>query len=246
MSTEAQSSWRQKIRFNPGPAGLLVNPFFHARRGLMRELRALLPQLTGEVLDVGCGQKPYRHLVRASRYVGLDIDTPTTRAIGAADVFYDGGALPFAPASFDGILCSQVLEHVFTPEELLRDLARVLRPGGRLVLTVPFAWDEHEQPHDFARYTSFGLRALLERNGFEVLDQRKSVTDARAVAQLASAWLYKALRTRVRAANLLVQVALIAPVNLAGAVAAAVLPANAEFYLDNVVLARTRAPAGGS
>jgi SAM-dependent methyltransferase len=198
----------------------------------------LLPHLTGEVLDVGCGRKPYEALVPASRYVGIDIDSPITRELGAADYFYDGRTLPFPAASFDGVLCSQVLEHVFTPESFLQEIRRVLRPGGRLVLTVPFAWDEHEQPHDFARYSSFGLRALLERNGFEVMRHEKSVADAGALAQLASAWLYKVTRSRFRMLNLLAQLTLIAPVNVCGAIAGALLPRNEDFYLDNVVLAR--------
>lgn len=230
----------QKEQFQPGWLGLLVNPFFFARRGLMRELRDLLPELQGEVIDVGCGRMPYRALVPAARYIGVDVDTPVTRELAVADVFYDGRTLPFADTSFDGALCSQVLEHVFEPEPFLREIRRVLRPGGRMLLTVPFVWDEHEQPHDFARYSSFGLRALLERNGFEVVQQRKSVADARALAQLASGWLFKATRTRVKALNLLAQLGLIAPVNVMGAMAGALLPRNEDFFLDNVVLARRR------
>ena len=230
----------QKEQFEPGWLGLLVNPFYFARRGLLRELRAFFPELTGEVVDVGCGRKPYRAFVPATRYVGLDIDSPVTRALGVADVWYDGGRFPFADANFDGALCSQVLEHVFTPEEFLREIARVLRPGGRLVLAVPFVWDEHEQPRDFARYSSYGLRALLERNGFEVVALRKSTADARSLVQLASAWMFKVTRSQHRALNLLAQLALIAPLNVLGGAAAALLPRNADFYLDNVVLARRR------
>jgi SAM-dependent methyltransferase len=213
---------------------------FFARRGLLAELRPLFPELTGAVLDVGCGRKPYRARVAATRYVGVDVETEATRAYGDVDVFYDGRTLPFATASFDGVLCSQVLEHVFTPEEFLCEIARVLRPGGRLVLAVPFAWDEHEQPNDFARYSSFGLRALLERTGFNVVVQRKSCADARALVQLASGWLFKVTRSRSRPLNVAVQLGLIAPVNAVGAVLGAVLPANEDFYLDNVVLARRR------
>jgi SAM-dependent methyltransferase len=231
--------WQQE-QFDPGWLGLFVNPFYFARRGLARELRPLLSRLTGEVVDIGCGRQPYRAAVPASRYVGVDIDTPVTRALATAEVFYDGRTLPFPAASFDGALCSQVLEHVFTPDDFLREIARVLRPGGLLVLAVPFVWDEHEQPQDFARYSSFGLCALLERNGFAVEVQRKATADARALAQLAAAWLYKVTRSRHRSLNLLAQLLLIAPVNLVGALAGALLPAHPDFYLDNVVLARKR------
>lgn len=228
-------------QFDPSWLGLFVNPFYFARRGLRAELVPLLAQLGGEVLDVGCGRKPYRVLAsQATRYVGVDLDTPESCRLAVADKLYDGKTLPFPDASFDGALCSQVLEHVFTPEEFLREIARVLRPGGKLVLTVPFAWDEHEQPYDFARYSSFGLRALLERSGFEVVVQRKSVDDARAIVQLATGALFKITQSRSRAAKLLAQLLLIAPVNLVGAAIGAVLPRNPDFYLDNVVLARRR------
>ena len=58
-------------------------------------------------------------------------------------------------------MCNQVLEHVFNPDDFVREIARVLKPGGALLLTVPFVWNEHEQPYDYARYSSFGLRAFL-------------------------------------------------------------------------------------
>lgn len=231
----------EREQFQPGPIGLLLNPFFFARRGLWHGLVEFFPGLKGRVLDVGCGQKPYQSLVPASQYVGVDIDSGVTRRLAAADVFYDGRHLPFDDASFDAVLCSQVLEHVFTPDEFLREIRRVLRPGGVLLLATPFVWDEHEQPHDYGRYSSFGLKALLERNGFEVEAQRKTCADFRAVVQLASGALYKVTRTRRRMLNLLAQLVLIAPVNLIGGLVALVLPSNEDFYLDNIVLARRRA-----
>jgi SAM-dependent methyltransferase len=244
MTTPDQSAlrrwwWRQQ--FVPGAMAWLINPFFHARRGLAAALRDLGPELRGEVLDVGCGRKPYRSLTAATRYVGVDVDSPATRGHGDVDVFYDGRTLPFAGASFDGVLCSQVFEHVFAPREFLAELARVLRPGGTLLLTTPVAWDEHEQPHDFARYSSFGLRATLEAAGFEVVTQRKTCADGRALAQLATAYLFKTTGSGSKPLNALAQFAIIAPVTLLGALAAAMLPRNADFYLDNVVLARRRA-----
>ncbi len=228
--------WREQ--YEPTWLGLLVNPFWFARRGLLHGLRRHFPALTGEVLDVGCGHKPYRALVPAARYVGLDIDNAFTRRVGAAEVFYDGGAFPLPDASFDAVLCSQVLEHVFTPEKFLGEIRRVLRPGGVLLLAVPFLWDEHEQPQDFGRYSSFGLRALLERNGFMIVEQRKSMADFGAVAQLASAWLFKVVRTRSKWVNLATQLVLIAPLNVLGALVRLVTPRSEDFYLDNVVLAR--------
>lgn len=232
--------WYRRQQFEPGALGGWVNPFAFARKGLSDALVPLLPHLRGEVLDVGCGTMPYRSRIAATRYVGLDYDTPEKRAAKVADVLYDGGRFPFADASFDGVLCTQVLEHVFTPEAFLGEIARVLRPGGVLVLTVPFVWDEHEQPHDFGRYSSFGLRALLERNGLEVTRLEKTPADARAVAQIVAGWVYKIALPLGRRSRFGVQVLVIGPIHLLGAVAAWVLPRNEDFYLDNIVLARRR------
>ncbi len=230
--------WRQQ--FDPGPAGLLLNPFYFARRGLVVAMRDLLAQLHGEVLDVGCGRKPYRGLVPAQRYVGVDLDTPELRALGEADLFYDGGKIPLADAQFDAVICSQVLEHVFAPAEFLAEIGRVLRPGGLLLLTTPFVWDEHSQPYDFGRYSSFGLKHVLESAGFEVREQRKTCADGRALVQLAAAYLYKIVHSRSRALNRLTQLVLIAPLNLSGGLLAWLVPCNPDFYLDNVVLAAKR------
>lgn len=232
--------WWRRQHFDPGWAGWLVNPFYFARRGLRDGLGEFLPGLTGDVLDVGCGRKPYQDLTRATRYVGVDIDSPATRALSLADFYYDGRKLPFADASFDAVLCSQVLEHVFTPAEFLAEIHRVLRPGGQLLLATPLAWDEHEQPQDFARYSSFGLRDLVARAGFEIIAQRKTCADLRAIVQLASGYLYKVTLSRHQWLNHLVQLLLIAPVNFLGALFASVLPGNPDFYLDNILLARKR------
>ena len=232
-----RTRWQKEL-FEPGWLGLLVNPFYFARRGLLREMQAFFPELSGEVLDVGCGRKPYRAFVPARRYVGLDLDTPELRELGGADLFYDGGEFPVADESFDAVLCSQVLEHIFAPAEFLAEIRRVLRPGGALLLTTPFAWDEHSQPCDFGRYSSFGLRHVLEGAGFEIVAQRKTCADGRALVQLASAYVYKVVRSRHRLQNFLSQLLLIAPVNVVGGLGAWLLPANPDFFLDNVVLAR--------
>jgi SAM-dependent methyltransferase len=134
--------------------------------------------------------------------------------------------------------CSQVFEHVFTPETFMSEIYRVLCPGGRLLLTVPFASDEHEQPHDFARYASLGLRALLERAGFEVAEQRKSVAGSRALLQLWCAHLCKITRSDNRGLNFFAQLVVIAPFSLAGILPHWAGPNNADFYLDSIVLAR--------
>lgn len=240
---KALRAWLNRQQFHPGPLGWLVNPFYLARRGLRAGLSEFFPHLQGRVLDVGCGSQPYRALIPAAHYTGMELDTPCTRESFAADVYYDGLNFPLPAADYDGVLCSQVFEHVFNPPHFLAEVNRVLKPGGWLVLAVPFAWDEHEQPHDFARYSSFGLRSVLESAGFEVVAQRKTLADGRVLFQLLNTYLYKVTLTARPRVNRLITLVLLAPVSLAGLVLGWVLPANPDLYLDNIVLARKRGAA---
>ncbi len=223
--------------FSPGWPGIFVNPFYFARAGLRDAITGMAPQLSGRLLDVGCGTKPYRSLLTVDEYIGLDIDCEASRERGTADCFYGGVSFPFGDGAFDCILCSQVLEHVFTPNEFVGEIARVLKPGGKLLLTVPFVWDEHEQPNDYARYTSFGLRALLEGNGLKVLQHRKLGADASILFQLANAYLFKVSQGMPRAIKLLMTVTLMAAINLLGLLARRLLPCNPDLFLDHAVLA---------
>jgi SAM-dependent methyltransferase len=224
--------------FRPGIVGLLTNPFYAARKGLYKHVSALAHLVQGRVLDVGCGQKPYEKLFKSSEYLGLELDNPENRRNKKADVFYDGHVLPFSPNSFDTVIANQVLEHVFTPDDFLRELNRVLKVQGGLLLTVPFVWDEHEQPFDYARYSSFGISHLLKKHGFGIVEHRKSVCDVRVILQLANCYLYKSLRTRSTLLNLATWVAFASPLNILGEILGSILPSTKDLYLDNIVFAR--------
>jgi len=228
----------RRSQFKPGILSLLVNPFHFARTGLYRAVRGVAANIRGRVLDVGCGQKPYEKLFAADAYVGLELDTPGNRLRKRADHYYNGSAFPFPDSSFDSVVLFQVFEHVFTPDAFLQEINRVLRPGGVLLMSVPFLWDEHEQPNDFARYSSFGLRSIIERHGFSVERQQKSVSDVRVVFQMLNAYLYKITETRFPAVNAFIALFLMMPFNILGELAALVLPRNEDLYLDNVILAR--------
>ena len=216
--------------FFPGWPGITVNPFYFARKGLVKHVSELAVHITGKTLDVGCGSKPYEHLYHSDEYVGLEIDSPQCRASKKADYFYDGNVFPFADGSFDSVVANQVFEHVFNPDQFLNEVFRVLHPGGMVLLTIPFVWDEHEQPHDFARYSSFGIRALLERHGFEIVEQRKSMDDIRVIFQLLIAYIYKKTVTRNAWVNLFVMLLLMAPFNLLGELLFLITPRNPDLY----------------
>jgi SAM-dependent methyltransferase len=231
-------AWHARQQFDPGPLGTLVNPFYFARRHLIFHIRQLAPAVRGRVLDVGCGQKPYRRLFVCDEYVGLEPDSEGNRSEKKADVFYDGDEFPFDDHSFDTVVTFQVFEHVFNPDRFLHEIARVVKPGGMLLLTVPFVWDEHEQPIDYARYSSFGLSHLVRMHGFEVVEFRKTLADVRVLFQLFNAYFFKMTTTRNAWINLIVMVALMAPINIFGEVLAWLMPSNEDLFLDSIVLAR--------
>jgi SAM-dependent methyltransferase len=144
------------------------------------EARRLPPGI--DVLDVGAGDAPYRELFAAQHYVTLDHEeTPHNRDV---DLIGSANAIPTDSDRFDAIVCTQVLEHVPDPQLVLQEFHRVLRSGGRLIATVPFAWEEHELPHDYFRYTRPGIEYLLSAAGFEQLEVRPRTDCFTTLAQL--------------------------------------------------------------
>jgi len=224
----------------PSLLSIFINPFFFARRGLFKHVQDLAPQITGKTLDVGCGSKPYESLYDSSEYIGLEYDTPENRSIKKADFFYDGTNFPFEDNSFDSAVLNQVFEHVFNPNSFLDEVSRILKKDGKLFLTIPFAWDEHEQPVDYARYSSFGIKSILEKHGFEILEQRKSVQDIRVIFQLLILYIFKKLVTKNGLLNQLMILFLISPLNILGSLLNLILPSNVDLYLDNIVLAKKK------
>ncbi len=139
-------------------------------------LASVAPEASGRLLDVGCGQRPYEHLFRphVREYVGIEHEATFERTNASAaerkpDLYYDGKRLPFEDASFDTVLNVKVLEHTPHPGLLVNEMSRVLKQDGVLLLSAPFQFRLHEEPHDYFRYSPHGLRTLCDAAGLEVV-----------------------------------------------------------------------------
>jgi SAM-dependent methyltransferase len=140
--------------------------------GEERDLDAALARLDGNVLDVGCsGRRLASRLPSGCTYTGLDYpDTATAMYRTRPDVFADACRLPFADGIFDAVVLKDVLEHIADPDAALAEIARALRPGGQLILWIPFIYPIHDAPYDFQRLTEHGLRRRLGSHGFDIGD----------------------------------------------------------------------------
>jgi SAM-dependent methyltransferase len=119
------------------------------------------------VLDAGAGNCQYRHLFDKARYEAADLEPDASGAV-CIDIICDLSAIPVEDGRYDLVLLTQVLHLVPDPSVVLEEIHRVLAPGGHLLLSAPLAYEEHSQPHDYYRFTQFGLRLLLERAGFHI------------------------------------------------------------------------------
>jgi SAM-dependent methyltransferase len=124
----------------------------------------------GRLLDLGCGMVPFYGMYKDLVAENVCIDWANSlHSNPHLDVVADlNQSFPLPDASFDTVLCSDVLEHIAEPAAFLRETARVLKPGGTLLLMVPFFYWLHEQPHDYFRYTEFALRRMCGQAGFAI------------------------------------------------------------------------------
>lgn len=224
---------------------ILFNPTWIAESRLREYLSgavcALRIQISDKWLDVGCGSRPYESLFPPGTYTGVDVaDSGRPAGMKSPDFFYDGRTLPFPDGSFDGVLCTQVLEHVANPEALLVEIHRILRPGGAFVLSAPFLWEEHEEPYDFFRFSSFGFRELLMRCNFDGVFMQKTTGSLEALAQAMSVYVVTNLSMPIRGWGRALSLFICCPIQICGLLLQRLLPDSKRLYLDCVIVARRK------
>lgn len=230
----------KKEKFITTPLSIFISPVYIIRRGLYKTILHFSQNISGNVLDFGCGSKPYESIFRnADSYVGVDIEVSGhNHKDSSVDFFYDGKTLPFSDNNFDAVVCFEVLEHIFNIDEILTEIRRVMKDQGLFLISVPFAWDEHEAPYDFARYTSYGIKSVLERNMFEVIEIKKTTTYVLAVFQMFIAYLTQHVFPERGIFKRISQVVVIFPLNLIALLLNLILPKRYEYFCNTVVLAK--------
>jgi SAM-dependent methyltransferase len=165
---------RQRLQPTPG------DPLYLTLSDLLCGIRALVPCNASRVLDYGSGGSPYRPLFEHCIYHRADLSGENLDFEFGPDA-----RLPPSVGGYDLVLSTQVLEHVEEPATYLRECYRVLRPDGRLLITTHGIFEEHGCPHDYWRWTTFGLQKIIETAGLKVEAIKKITTGPRAAVFLA-------------------------------------------------------------
>lgn len=135
--------------------------------------RAAVSHAEGRLVDLGCGTKPYEQLFlpHVTQYFGVDWEGASSAHYGSstrADHYADCTDTKLEAESFDTLLSTQVMEHIYDTHAYLRESNRLLKKGGTGIFTVPFVWPTHAEPYDYYRFTQFSLERLFEQHGFVV------------------------------------------------------------------------------
>lgn len=142
---------------------------------IYRDIAKTIPAYKGNVLDVGCGQSPYRFLLDKNQttYFGIDVAEATAFDYNNADITpFNGQDIPFEDAKFDGLICTEVLEHVQNYQKLIDEMHRVMKPGATGIITIPWSARYHYIPYDFFRYTPSSLKTMFSGFSSAVITNR--------------------------------------------------------------------------
>jgi SAM-dependent methyltransferase len=154
----------------------------------------------GNLLDIGCGNKPYAHWInpKVDSYLGCDIVQSSKNNV---DILCPANAIPLDSNQFDTIISTQTIEHLGDYKGMLKEAFRLLKSGGRFIVSGPMYWPLHEEPYDFHRFTKHGFEFELKNAGFEELiilpNGGKWALMGQVIAQTLPTWLVAFKLTRI-------------------------------------------------
>lgn len=225
-----------KYEFNPN----IFYSGYILRKKLLVAVDKYAHYMSGRMMDFGCGSKPYKTIFKVDEYVGVDFKGEGhSHEKEEIDFFYDGKILPFPDNYFDTVFSTEVFEHVFNLEEMMLEIKRVMKPGGKILVTCPFAIPEHEQPNDYARYSSFGLKYLFEKNNFKVLEYEKIGNHFETLIQLRISYYSLVLFPKLDKLIIVKPIleSIIYPIyNIYAMVFSRLFPKKQALYLNNVIV----------
>ncbi len=180
------------------PKNMLI---YTVRNGILKSVREAVGDFYGTVLDVGCGFMPYRNMVESNpkveKYIGMDLEQPTYYGLVEPDLKWSGTRIPLDDASVDCVMVTEFLEHYPEPDQILTEIARILKPSGRFFATVPFIWNLHEVPYDEYRYTPYSIERHLRNAGFKEIKIEALGGWNMSLAQMIGLWVTFAKMNRI-------------------------------------------------
>jgi SAM-dependent methyltransferase len=167
---------------------------YSVRKLIQKAISSNLNMLKGKLLDLGCGEMPYKEYImdgnkKIVEYIGVDIRNSAHHQEVKPDVYWDAKKIPLHGNSVDSIIATEFFEHIPNISEILLECFRVLRKNGVILFTVPFVWPLHETPYDQYRYTPYSLKRLFKEAGFRSITVKTLGSYHASLAQMICIWL---------------------------------------------------------
>ena len=219
---------------------VLTDSNYMMKIALLKEIRQHRLKIQGSVLDFGCGSKPYlKEFAHCDSYIGVDLEVSGhNHEKSQVDFYYDGETLPWPNETFDSVVSFEVLEHLPHPANSIIEIARVLKPNGTLLVTVPFLYGEHEIPFDYQRWTSFGIKKFFEDLGFIDIEIIKiNQTPAFAIQLFVNIFMNKVMYNKNIALRITF-IPIILSLNVILLILKRVLPKTHWFFSNMLIIAK--------
>jgi|GEM_PF-2436415 SAM-dependent methyltransferase len=228
----------KKNEFNPKLREFFFSPSYLERKELYDNIENISKGFSGDILDLGCGAKPYQHLFDCDSYKGLEVNGGG----GDADYFYDGFKFPFKNKEFDGVVSFQVIYQIPNLDDILKEMNRVLKENGKLLVSVPFIWfDGGSNMH--RRFSQEYVKTKFKQFGFETIKVEQTNSNMSALCLLTSKYIeYKISKisfSPVRKILRLLEILLVTPFfNLIGSLFLKFMKKDNELYIDTILFAK--------